>query len=146
MKLANTSLTFLDLIFSLLGVTTILTVILSITVGRTEYKLTNDYMLVTVSWKAQEEGASCPCELFQGERPHVWTYWQAPVPKEVAGGNAYESVFYAAPLLAGTWRVHCSAANATVESIHVETKRGPLSPIVPSESNTDILVDTADES
>ena len=145
MKLANTTLTFLDLIFSLLGVTTILTVILSITVGRTEYRLTNDYVLVTVSWKAQGDDASCRCELLQGETSRDWTYLHAPMPKEITGGNSYESVFYAAPLRAGTWHVNCSAANATAELIQVETKRGPLPPMAPSGSNTDILVDTAGE-
>ncbi|HTU25729.1 MAG TPA: hypothetical protein VMF30_10045 [Pirellulales bacterium] len=146
MKLANTTLTFLDLIFSLLGVTTILTLILSITVGRTEYRLANDYVLVTVSWRAQAEDASCRCELIAGETPCDWTFRQAPTPKEVIGGTSYESVFYAAPLRAGTWHVNCCTANATAELIQVETKRGPLPPIAPAGSTTDILVDTAGES
>lgn len=146
MKHGNTTLTFLDLIFSLLGVTTILTVILSVTVGRTEYRLKTDYILLIVSWKAQDEAATCKCDLYKGDTLRRWTYWYTPTQKESQGGKSFESIFYAAPLRAGTWRVSCSVLKATIETIHIETKRGHSSPITPSGSNTDILVDTADES
>lgn len=146
MKPGNTTLTFLDLIFSLLGVTTILTVILSITVGRSDYRLKEDYVFVTVRWKAEGDLGRCRSDLFQGSTVRPWTYWQSPPPKSVTGGKAYESVFYAAPIRAGTWRIAFAATNASIESIHVETKRGSLPPITPLGSTADVSVDTAEES
>lgn len=124
MKRQPVYISFLDLVFSLLGSVTILTVILAITAGRAEHRLERDYVRITVVWErangsylATIAGAGPPRGPEDGGG---WSFQAHPVK---GGADEPVSVYFLSPAAAGQWRVRWDAGVPTAARVVVETKR-----------------------
>jgi len=124
MKRPPLFLSFLSLVFSLLGATTILTIVLAMTAGRAQHSLRKDYIRVTVFWdRFAPDQDDYACSLFDGNNDRQsWTFETHPPEKEE--GPEPVSIFYKAPAAALAWRVRQERSAPVAKRIIVETKRG----------------------
>jgi hypothetical protein len=122
MKKQSIYISFLDLVFSLLGSTTILTIILAITAGRSEHQLQRDYIRVTVHWRSMPAPGKDSCGLWDGSSAQ--TPWSFQVhPRRNDAIDDLVSVFFFSPARADVWTLRHEAAGPQCDRIVIETKR-----------------------
>lgn len=121
MKKPPTVISFLDLVFSLLGATTILTVVLSITAGRSEHQLERDYIRVTIHWEGVADSYG-QCILLDGS--NATEKWSFQIhPRKDDKQPELVSVFFFSPAKGDTWRIRRIGTHPFCRQVVVETKR-----------------------